>query len=69
MSWLVTTTISVIKIAKPKVFIHLTIFGEIGRPRMASRKTKSSRPPSRAGKGIKFIIAKFIEIKATKEIR
>lgn len=40
------------------------VFGLIGDPLIDSIKIKRSLPPSRAGNGNKFIIARFIDISA-----
>jgi hypothetical protein len=47
-------------------FKVLEILGFIGRLMTASIMTNNTRPPSKAGNGIRFMTAKFKEIKATK---
>ena len=62
-------SIKIMRIAKPMVFMAFAIFGFMREPFIFSMRRKSSRPPSSAGKGSKFMIARFMEISAVKESR
>jgi hypothetical protein len=54
---------------KPTILTALATFGFILEPLISSINKKKSRPPSSAGNGIKFMIARFTEIKAAKDKR
>lgn len=62
-------SMSRIKIPKPIIFAIFANFGFIREPFIFSINKKKSLPPSNAGNGSKFIIAKFIEIRAAKDSR
>ena len=52
---------------KPIALAVLAILGLIGEPFIFSISKKNNRPPSSAGNGIRFMIARFMEISAAKE--
>ena len=56
---------SKIKSAKPTEFITASTFWLTGEPLNFSTISINARPPSSAGKGIMFNIAKFTDINAT----
>jgi hypothetical protein len=60
---------SIKKISKinPAVLIQPATFGGIFWRVIDSISTKSNRPPSRAGKGMRLINARLMEISATRE--
>ena len=54
-------------IAKPTILALLNNFGLIREPFIFSINKKKSRPPSSAGNGNKFMIARFTDMSAAKE--
>lgn len=65
MSLYVTISINKSNKIKPNAFTIFDICGLMGDPLITSINKKNNRPPSRAGMGSKFNIAKFMEIIAT----